>query len=75
MDRINGMTIIHRYLVDNGFDGLQNDNECGCELDDLMPCSDNIAFCKPGYKVIPPDWVKTDYDFYICENKDDKPWE
>ena len=29
--------IVREYLVANGYDGLCND-ECGCDLDDFMPC-------------------------------------
>ena len=42
-----------KYLKDNGYGGLYNDNgECGCEVDDLMPCmSEGIENCECGYKV------------------------
>lgn len=47
--------IVIFYLVKNGFDGLCCE-DCGCELDDLMPCAGNDNWnsmdnCKPGYKV------------------------
>lgn len=42
--------IIEKYLRDNKFDGLYNDDECGCNLDDFMPCGGGtILECKPGY--------------------------
>lgn len=42
--------IIETYLRENHFDGLFCD-ECGCDLDDLMPCSSEGALsCQPGYK-------------------------
>ena len=41
--------LIAKYLRDNGYDGLAGD-ECGCGLDDLMPC-DNPLECVPGHAV------------------------
>ena len=47
---MNVREIVASYLKANGFDGLYSD-ECGCLLDDLMPCSSEGALtCKPGYK-------------------------
>ena len=46
--------IIEKYLKDNGFDGLVNvDAECGCGLDDFLPCSGDggLADCEPAYLV------------------------
>lgn len=44
--------IVADYLKANGYDGLYNgDAECGCDLDDLMPCEGNPCCCQPGYKV------------------------
>lgn len=44
--------IVREYLVANGYDGLANDNgECGCDLEDLMPCGYQDAFCEVGHKV------------------------
>jgi len=72
---MNCKEIIKEYLVQNGFDGLHNEAECGCELDDLIPCHENCSQCQPGYKIVPPSNVDCDYDFYICEDKEDRPWE
>jgi len=46
-------SIIKAYLIEQGYDGLVSfDNECGCLLDDLMPCGGEHAMrCEPGYKV------------------------
>ena len=45
--------IIFDWLMSHGFDGLVNgDAECGCSLDDLMPCDNSIAGfgdCEPAY--------------------------
>jgi len=47
--------IIEKYLKENGYDGLYNLNgECGCEIDDLIPCMDYCGDCKPGYKISDP---------------------
>ena len=44
--------IAREYLEISGYDGLWNDMaECGCELDDLMPCDEPSPNCEPGYKV------------------------
>lgn len=70
--------VIKEYLEKNGFDGLyNNDNECGCELPDLAPCMNDISQCEVGYKIIVPEDVKgyVDYDFYISNSKDARPWE
>ena len=45
--------IVREWLENNGYDGLVNrDGECGCPLDDLMPCENSIAGlgdCEPAY--------------------------
>jgi len=40
--------IVHEHLKDNGYDGLCCE-ECGCGLDDLMPCDDYCINCVPAY--------------------------
>lgn len=58
--------IVLRYLKENGYDGLFND-ECGCVLDDLVPCSgESFGTCQPGYRV-PCDCG--DHDYHIVETK------
>lgn len=45
--------IVKEWLIDNEFTGLWCE-ECGCELNDLMPCSgwdEYISKCQAGYKV------------------------
>jgi len=43
--------IIVKYLKENGFDGLCHpDSECGCNIDDLVPCSELNENCETGYK-------------------------
>ena len=43
--------IVKKYLKDNGCDGLCTD-DCGCHLDDLMPCCEfSLIHCVPGYEI------------------------
>lgn len=46
--------IIEQYLKEKGFDGLCGD-DCGCGIDDLMPCFDAWTECVPGFKGPDPD--------------------
>jgi hypothetical protein len=41
--------IVRRWLQANGYDGLFSEWECGCKLDDLMPCGDLYSDCEAGY--------------------------
>ena len=44
--------IVTDYLKKNEYDGLyHNDQECGCELNDLFPCGTYDYDCTAGYKV------------------------
>ena len=41
--------IVKKYLNENGFDGLFNeDNECACKADDLAPCGEMSDACEAG---------------------------
>ena len=44
--------LIRDWLLQQGYDGLYSD-DCGCFLDNLMPCSEpgNLTDCQPGYKI------------------------
>ena len=45
--------IVKDYLIANGYGGLCHpESECGCFLDDLVPCGDNCMDCKPGHIAI-----------------------
>lgn len=56
--------IIKIYLENNGFDGLYNSTaECGCLLDDLMPCENPSPNCQAGYMAQGAD------DIYIWSEK------
>ena len=38
------------WLREHGYDGLCH-YECGCKVDDLMPCMDGGQDCEPGHMV------------------------
>lgn len=42
--------IVKDYLERHGYDGLVGIN-CGCLIDDLMPCKESGDNCNPGYRV------------------------
>ena len=46
--------IVAEHLRANGFSGLRNEGECGCEVDHLQPCGEDFAQCEPGYKHCDP---------------------
>lgn len=50
---VNCTDMIVKYLEENGYDGLcEPDNECGCLLNDLMPCDSEFAmWCEAGHRV------------------------
>ena len=54
-DQIAVEEIVRQYLIEHGYDGLYSDVlECGCSLDDLMPCEGSPFKCVPGYRVEDP---------------------
>ena len=63
--------ITKKYLIENGYDGLFTD-ECGCLLDDLMPCDCDCSYCQPGYKLSAKEAnrlgyeVEPDWDYIVC---------
>jgi len=62
--------IVKEWLEQHGYDGLCSDNwECGCTLDDLMPCCEACTECLAGYKR-PGD---AECDFYINPEKQEAP--
>ena len=51
---MNVREIVKAYLIENGFDGLYNpDNQdgCGCKINDLFPCEEIQDECCAGYLV------------------------
>ncbi len=67
--------LVKTALKEKGFDGLRYDGECGCSVDDLAPCGEITAHCEAGYMVKVPIDSCAPFDFYICQSKDDRPWE
>lgn len=58
--------IIENFLVANGYDGLYNEDvDCACKLDDLMPCGYSSPECKAGYLI----QVEEDGSFFIGKCK------
>jgi len=67
-DPISVKEIVKQYLINHGYDGLYSDLlECGCSVDDLMPCSGNACGCRSGYKVDDPS---DQFEFLIVPEKD-----
>ena len=54
MTEMNVGTIVREWLIENAYDGLVSDRcECGCSIDDLMPCGfDCIESCLPAYRYL-----------------------
>ena len=51
---MNIKTIVTQYLNEHGYDGLylkKNGDECGCSIEDLMPCDVPSELCAAGYQV------------------------
>ena len=59
--------IVTKHLKDNGFDGLSNEDLCGCSISDLMVCCEPLPACQPGYKVLQSKG--NDFDYIIQEEK------
>ena len=43
--------IVKEYLTTHGYDGLYNE-DCGCQINNLSPCGDDIIFCRAGCKTM-----------------------
>lgn len=67
---MNVKEIVTKYLEDNGFDGLMDDYDCVCDLNDLMPCVERSILCEPAV-IIPckkencHDWCEGDCDNHL----------
>lgn len=46
---ITAKQIIKEYLEEHGYDGLWDGDECGCPVDDLMPCESCPDMCEAGW--------------------------
>lgn len=62
MSKITVRSFVADWLKEHGYEGLVNyDGECGCQINDLMPCENSIAGlgdCRPAYR----------YECYRCRN-------
>ena len=54
--------IVTKFLVDNNYDGLFND-DCACENSNLFPCSQVDMSCEAGVRVA---CDCGDHDFHIA---------
>lgn len=55
--------IVNEWLKVNGYEGLAGD-DCGCEVDDLMPCDEpDVIHCVAGHKIPCPDGDDCEYRF------------
>ena len=63
---VNIGTIVERWLQENGYDGLFNeDGDCACKLSDLSPCEHLSHACKPGYlTTVCPEGCDPDADWW-----------
>jgi hypothetical protein len=61
--------IVKEYLEKNGYDGLYGLPDCGCSVDDLMPCDEPGVNCAPGY--YGPCMCDDDHRFHIYGDRAD----
>lgn len=54
---MNVKEIIKKYLMENGYNGLCCE-DCGCFINDLIPCDDVCDHCVPGYEDITPEGLR-----------------
>ena len=64
---MNVKDIVKEWLSKNGYDGLSN-QECGCGIDDFMPCEGLSIFqdncdCEPGHKWDGNSCITDDCDY------------
>ncbi len=62
--------ILIEWLKEHGYSGLWNEDECGCGIDDFMPCGESPENCQPGYRVpCDPETSDSGFDFMIVSEK------
>lgn len=64
---MNCREILQTWLIAGGFDGLQHDSDCGCKIDDLIPCDQDCSECTPGYLRLGKEGEECDW--YIVPKK------
>jgi hypothetical protein len=57
--------IVRDYLKRNKYDGLCNTN-CGCGIDDLMPCESYSGSCIPAYLSVVGEECRSCAMFEFC---------
>ena len=58
--------IIRDWLIAHKCDGLcRSDLECGCRLDDFIPCGELSIDCEAARSGDPPDDAGGDLDFWM----------
>ena len=63
---MNGKEIIQDWLKEHGYDGLcLPDDDCGCVIDDLVPCDSDPCLCRAGKKRMKEDG---DWEIVIVKN-------
>lgn len=67
-ERMKVKDIIKKYLQDNDYQGLYHPGDCGCNLEDLMPCSGDCSDCEPGY--VHTAQEDSECSFVICGKKE-----
>ena len=56
--------IIATWLREHGYAGLCNpEQECGCGLDDLIPCGEYFGDCEPAYLRTATEEEKAEYGY------------
>jgi|WetSurMetagenome_2_1015567.scaffolds.fasta_scaffold01420_20 hypothetical protein len=57
-EKITVKKITTEYLIAHGYDGLCY-KDCGCPINDLMPCDTVSCYCVPGHKKLQNDgdWI------------------
>lgn len=59
--------MIQQFLRENGYDGLCNEEGCGCLINDLAPCGHLNQSCQAGFKrefdpqEDPPEWKDSEF--------------
>jgi hypothetical protein len=65
-------TILAQWLRDHGYDGLcYADCECGCGVDDLMPCGETCEQCTPAFKAMQENGID---EMYFVRREDAERW-
>jgi hypothetical protein len=58
---VNVKGILSEWLKAHGYDGLAGKYDCGCPLNDLMPCDEPQPDCVPAYRV----WVQSEGEYLM----------